>query len=83
MLVPSATSQPVEPSRGIVSYTAKPAATAETSAMVRLWGQMVSCWKGGLGSYREQPHPVPGQALSAHPRRLCARVSVVPPTAVT
>ncbi|KUN27694.1 hypothetical protein AQJ11_13775 [Streptomyces corchorusii] len=63
-------------------YTAKLSATAEASAVVRL-ALVVSCWKAGLGAKREQPHPVPFPALSAQPRGFCARVSVVPPTAVT
>ncbi len=63
-------------------------ATAETSASVRR-AQPVSVCQDGLGSYGEQPEPVPSppallpQTVSVQPRELRRRVSEVPPTAVT
>ncbi len=57
-------------------------ATAETSATVRR-AQPVSFCHEGLATYAEQPEPAPDQALSVQPRALEARLSVVPPTAVT
>src|SRR5215831_19599977 len=70
-----------------VSATATPvfgSATAETSVSARreqLVGTLL--WKAGRDSKDEQPDPAPLQAVSLQPRLLLARVSDVPPTAVT
>ena len=86
-LVPPKTVHPPEPYE---SYTATPvagSASAETSATVRRT-QPLSVWKAGFASYLEQPLPAPSvadvdQTDSVQPRALLARVSEVPPTAVT
>ncbi|MFJ9712786.1 hypothetical protein [Streptomyces sp. NPDC101234] len=57
-------------------------ATADTSAIVRP-GQSVSCCQAGLSTQAGQPLPDPAQADSCQPRSLSARVSEVPPTAMT
>ena len=68
-----------------MSYTARPvsgSATADTSAVVRIW-QFGSFCQRGFGIQAEQPLPDPAQADSAQPRPVVVRVSVVPPTATT
>src|SRR4051794_38990935 len=63
-------------------------ATADTSATVRP-GQAGSCCHRGLSNQAEQLEPAAwpfastAQAVSDQPRLFAARVSVVPPTAVT
>ena len=44
---------------------------------------MRPAWKAGWASSAEQREPAPLQALSAQPRVVDARLSDVPPTAVT
>ena len=51
-------------------------------------GQCVSCCQAGLAIQAEQPlppapKPACRQTRSCQPRRVCARVSMVPPTEVT
>ncbi len=57
-------------------------ASADTSATVRFEQPEPVC-QDGLGSNAEQPEPAPDHAVSLHPRKFDARVSDVPPTAVT
>src|SRR5437762_13694449 len=86
-LVPPKTSQPDRPCVRVVSYTATPvfgSATADTSATARLPHPVTA----GFCALRialsvEQPEPAPLHAASVQPRLFDARVSDVPPTAVT
>src|SRR5579871_332869 len=85
-LVPPKTSQPDSLKLSKTSTPVFGLATAETSAtarrlqcavMLAMFCQ-VCCASNAL-----QPLPAPLQAVSVQPRALLARVSVVPPTAVT
>src|SRR5919197_6019872 len=86
-LVPPNTSHWLWPWIGTVSKTATPvagSATADTSATARR-GQPVptpACPVSWVLN-AEQPLPAPFHAVSVQPRLLLARVSDVPPTAVT
>src|SRR5215467_1390199 len=86
-LVPPKTSQPLTPPDAKLSKTATPvfgSASADTSATARLAQPVLNeACPDSTGFFVEQPLPAPDQAVSDQPRELFARVSEVPPTAVT